>query len=161
VLSLKVPPFDVLTGQDAPYVGFGETNVVHSAVPGSYLETVSEAHRRISDVFGIRSESGLERIQWVEGVVARMWADGWNPSRANVNLFVTDFGCVTIEGLRQDLGGTLVLRSEKDLSHASVWWKEKAIEAFPFHVIYKRLISNEGQSLTHFFNALKEMLRSQ
>lgn len=160
MLFLEVPPFDVLTGQDAPYVGFGETEVIESAYPSSYLETVSQAKRRISEVFGIRGETDLESIRMVEGAIAQMWIDGWNPNEANVNLFATDFGCVVIEGLKQDLGGTLVLRSEKDISHASLWWKDKSIEAFPFHVTYKRLTSNEDQSLTHFTNSLRAMLRS-
>lgn len=155
---LDVPPFDMLTGEQSPFVGFGGVDIVISDPPKQYIQTLNQAQVRLNEVFGVDCNSGLKSVGMIESTINQMWADGWNRMDANVNLFVTDFGCVITEALRQALHGRLVLRSETDLSHASIWWSDKMVEAFPFHATYKRLSSSDGQSLVLFVDSLKSLI---
>jgi hypothetical protein len=138
----------MLTEQSAPFTGFGETQVFVSQLPSAYIETSAQASERLKAVFGISHEVGIECIREVEEVINQMWSKGWDPQGAKINLFTTDFGCLIAENLRQSLSGSLVLRSEIDLSHASIWWPEAKLEVFPFHAIYRRLKSQSGESVT-------------
>lgn len=156
--SSKVPPFDMLTGQQYPYSGFGKAQVHDSQLPNSYLQTVCQARKRTNEIFGINYATTIEDIQAIEKVIAAMWDEAWDPTQADINLFVTDFGCVVTEGLRDSLRGSLVLRSENDLSHASLWFPRNLVEVFPFHATYKRLRWREGQSLVFFAARVRELL---
>jgi hypothetical protein len=158
VLFLEVPPFDVLTGQQAPYSGFGETIVLHSELPSRYLQTVDQAVVRMSEVFRINCRAGRETVIAIEDAISQMWAESWNPQKANINLFTTDFGCVLIDALKSMLPGCLVLRSETDLSHTSLWWAKAKVEAFPFHKTYKRFLKRDGESLTFFAERLVSLV---
>ena len=51
-----------------------------------------------------------------------------------------------------------MFRSESDLNHVSLWWSEQAVEAFPFHKMYKRLTSREGESVSFFVRGLEQLL---
>lgn len=148
----------MLTGQSSPYTGFGEPTNSSIIINENYSKTTKEAFFRISELFKVQCNLGIESIKHVDEVITEMWSSGWDPDKANVNLFATDFGCVVTEGLKLDLGGALVLRSETDLNHASLWWKEQKIEAFPFHSTYKRLKFSENQSLLQFAQSLRKIL---
>jgi hypothetical protein len=89
-----------------------------------------------------------------------MWTEGWQPERSDINLFATDFGCVLTKAIEQTLDGMLVFRSSSDLSHLSVWWPQAQVEAFPFHKTYKRLLSEEGESLGFFSRQLTRLVET-
>jgi hypothetical protein len=158
VLFHDVPPFDVLTSQSIPYTAFGKPEVVDLKQSNSYLRTVNIATKRLNDAFGIQCANNLATIVAIEEAIAQMWDSGWNPQEGEVNLFTTDFGCVVTEALRESLTGVLVLRSMTDLSHASVWWPEEKVEAFPFHATYKRLTSKDGESIAYFAASIRSLL---
>lgn len=154
----KVPAFDLLTEQTAPYPGFGDARIFASESPTAYVQTVVQARARAEEVFGINHGLNIESINAVEKAIEEMWTEGWNPHDADISLFTTDFGCIITEALRRSLDGSLVLRSDIDLLHASVWWPKAKIEAFPFHKAYKRLNSVDGESLMYFVERLKALL---
>jgi hypothetical protein len=115
---------------------------------------VSEAKGRIREAFGVQVQPNEEAAALIEGLVNEMWAEGWNPGTGDINLFVRDFGSLFTAGIRATLGGTLVFRSETDLSHLSVWWARARLEAFPFHKVYKRLYTREGESLVYLVKTI-------
>jgi hypothetical protein len=158
VLFLDVPPFDVLTSQTTPFTGFGDPLAATTDCEGRFLDTAHQARRRISEVFALELGGPEEVPAKLEGVIAQMWVEGWDPETGDVNLFTTDFGCVLAQAIHQTLGGLLVFRSATDLSHLSLWWHERAVEAFPFHKTYKRLLSNEGDSFPYFARCLANLV---
>jgi hypothetical protein len=158
VLFLEVPPFDVLTGQAEPYVGFGEAIVDSQEFENVLIDTERRARNRISEVFGVQWDGVREVIPMLEAIVNRMWEEGWSSNADETNLFAADFGCILYIGLHQMFGGRYVFRSPSDLSHASLWWQQKGVEAFPFHKVYKRLIAREGESLSYFADHLKQLV---
>src|SRR5205807_1309048 len=95
----------------------------------------------------------------LEAVVARMWAEGWRRDDDNVNLFATDFGSILTDALHHTLRGLLVFRSRTALSHASLWWDALSVEAFPFHRVFRRLIHEEGESLSYYARRLTDLVR--
>lgn len=154
----EIPTFDSLTKQCVPYSGFGNTSIFSKNAPDSYVDTSQQAHSRCSEVFGIRTATPQEIIQCIDQTIASMRSQGWTPEEGSINLFTTDFGCLLTDALREMVGGSLVLRSGSDLSHASVWWAENGVEVFPFHVIYKRLQDFEASSLASFAKGVRSML---
>jgi hypothetical protein len=157
-LFVEVPPFDALTGQTAPFAGFGNTEIMGRESPVAFAETVNEATRRLRKGFDVVYTPDVGTIGTIEKIIAQMWDEGWNPSEGNVNLFCTDFGCLVTYALLESLGGNLVFRSRTDLSHASIWWPEKSIEVFPFHATSKRLTIRDGQSLDFFAKGVASLL---
>jgi hypothetical protein len=159
VSYLEVPPFDLLTNQPSPYESFGRILPASETVERAFEDVVGKARERIGEAFGVRIGQDREGIQELEDLIAEMWAQDWNPEEGDVNLFATDFGSLFTRALSRVLKGRLVFRSEKDLSHLSCWWEPNGVEAFPFHKVYKRLLSQEGESLPFFFSALESILQ--
>jgi hypothetical protein len=157
----EVPPFDMLTGQPTPYAGFGEALDDSPDLARAFRDTESLARSRVSEMFGLQVGDSLSVAAALERVCRQIWSEGWEPQRGNVNLFVTDFGCVLTQAIRLDLGGLLVFRSPVDLSHVSLWWADKALEAFPFHKVYRRLQSPEGHSLSFFAHRVRQLVLEQ
>jgi hypothetical protein len=161
VLFRDVPPFDVLTCQTTPYAGFGEPLATPSECERQFLHTEKQARDRISEVFALEL-GGPEQIPAkLEAIIGQMWSEGWDPERGDTNLFSTDFGCLLTEALHQTLGGCRVFRSATDLSHLSLWWPERRVEAFGFHKTYKRLLTNDGESLVFFARRLLNLVQPE
>ena len=157
--SLKVPQFDLLTGQPGPYEGFG----VAVAAEGTRLKrlqaAMEEARQRVEDGFACRlSKQG--RPGDLDSIIGEMWQEGWDPAICNVNLFATDFGLVLTQKILLTLGGRVIIRSPEDPSHLSVHWPTVGVEAFPFHKVLKCLVSREGESTQSFLDGLREYLPS-
>lgn len=157
-MYLEVPPFDVLTSQPAPYSGFGEPLNVTKELMARFEQTESQARKRITEVFhlniGVQNDVPVQ----LETIIKTMWSEGWQPAVGNVNLFAGDFGSVLANAIRQTLCGDFVFRSSADLSHLSIWWPKRGIEAFPVHKIYKRLLSADGESISFFAERLAELV---
>lgn len=161
VLYREIPLFDVLRGEPSPYRGFGAPFPQSGEVAGYFQDVLHQARERIADGFGVSLGGSPEEIaSALEDLVAAMWAEGWSPDAGDVNLFARDIGVLLTNAVRAGLGGVLLLRSLSDLSHASLWWSQSRIEAFPFHKAYKRLLRRDGESLTFFLSALGKMLAS-
>jgi hypothetical protein len=158
VSSIDVPPFEVLTDVESPYAGFGPA-VESDEASSSFAAVVSEAAHRVHEVFGVEPEYSRAGVAALEELISRMWKEGWDPEKAEINLFVRDLGSLFMRAIQAALGGEAIFRSPTDLSHASVWWRAARVEAFPFHRMYKRLSENEGGSLVFFFDSLISRVR--
>lgn len=151
---LEVPPPDVLAGEPEPYSGFGPPQ--GHAVNDDFLRVVDGARHRVQETFEAVDVEGRPGVETIERVIREMWDEGWDPEQGDVNLFTRDFGSLFMACLSNALGGERIFRSMTDLSHASVFWRKKRLEAFPFHKVYKRLSNREGDSLVFFFDSLKQ-----
>ena len=156
---LEVPPFESLTQGTSPYSGFGPL-VSDTETTQNFSRVVTEASARINQMFGVSLDFDRTGIVAVEKLVSRMWGEGWNPEKADVNLFVRDFGSVFMSIIQAVTGREEVFRSQTDLSHASLWWPTKRLEVFPFHKMHRRLTTREGESLLFFFDGLVKKLRT-
>ena len=161
MLFLEVPPFDMLLSQAEPYKGFGGVLSSSVQMQTQFAKAAIEARERIATVFGIAIRGCLDTPRIIEELVQNMWNDGWNPEDSDINLFVTDLGAVLADAIWRCSGGSLIFRSATDLSHMSLWWPDQAIEVFPFHKMYKRLLTNEGESLEYFAGRIKELTRNE
>lgn len=158
--NLEIPPFDVLTSQERPFPGFGPTGGSSQDVGGSFAEVVRQAQGRISDVFNISTERGRSLVATLDPVIRDMWSQGWNPEVGDLNLFTRDFGALLMDSLIHELDGRPVFRSNRDLSHASVFWMNAKVEAFPFHKTVKCLTTIHGESLLQFYDGIGHLLRA-
>ncbi len=145
--------FDLLTGAPAPFTGFGQILKPSVVVP-RFREAVRQAHERLQEVFHLEPGANSQVAQQIENVVASMWAEGWDPNKADFDLFARDFGTVIADAILVGLGGEIVFRSETDLSHVSIWWESLRTETFPYHKVAKRLLRREGEDLCYYWESL-------
>jgi len=124
------------------------------------MEVVNQARSRVSEAFGIEFEFSEKNIDTLESVIQEMWDTGWDPSSGDIDLFSRDFGSLLAVSIQRSLGGKFVFRSNTDLTHASIWFEQCCLEAFPFHRVFKRLTCQHGESLTYFFQSLRKALSS-
>ena len=157
MLFLDVPPFDLLLSQLQPYKGFGDVLSTSEPMQTQVARTAIEGRERISQVFGIDMVDCFDTPRIIDELVHSMWRDGWSPDGGNVNLFATDFGAVLTDAIQRSSGGSLIFRSATDLSHLSLWWPERGIEVFPFHKMYKRLLSDDCESVEFFVSRIREL----
>jgi hypothetical protein len=124
----------------------------------NFSRVVSEASARVDEMFGLTPSRDRAGITALEGLVSRIWSEGWDPETADVNLFVRDLGSIFMLITQEIAGGETVFRSKTDVSHASLWWPDKRLEVFPFHKMYRRLVDSDGESLVFFLNGLTKRL---
>jgi hypothetical protein len=156
--EVTVPPFDLLTKQEVPYVGFGDVLLPSADRDRALLTAVEKALVRAEEGFKLEFATVANVPSQIDKLVDEMWAQGWNPDAGNVNLFATDFGLILAKTISSLLGGVFVFRSESDISHLSLWWPNKKLEAFPFHKIIKRLYRREGESVGFFVAGLSRLV---
>ena len=149
--------FDLLKDNNTPTSVFGETFIEQKEEKKNLQLIIEEAERRFTEMFlGNKKEI---TISFLEQTIQRMWNEGWNPQKGNINLFATDFGAILTSMLLKKLKGKLVFRSKTDLNNLSIWWEKNKIEVFPFHKMLKRLSSQEGDDIEYFFNQIEKMLK--
>jgi len=161
VSSLRVPAFDLLTEQQIPYGGFGDPLPDSSERPSRLDDAADEARCRIEKSFAINLDKPSNVPERLDGIIAGMWVHGWSPEKGDINLFVGDFGLLLTSALLKRFGGKAVFRSDEDVSHLSVWWPEKGIEAFPFHHVLRCLLEQESDSNSSFVKGIGVMLQSK
>ena len=160
MLESNFPAFDLLEGDENVFDGFGKF-LENTQSANEYLEEVyNQAISRIEDIYEMTSHCELDIIDILEKIIEEMWNEGWNPRNGDINLFTRDFGCILAKEIKKRLNGIFVFRSNKDLSNLSLWWKEKKIEIFPFHKVFKRLSKREGESISYFYSSLKKILNA-
>jgi hypothetical protein len=157
----KICRFDLLSEHAAPYAGFGDPLAESPDRVRKFLGLVEDARGRLESGFKRRLDDPHSLSQQIDVIVDEMWSQGWSPDEGNINLFVTDFGLVLTGALLALYGGNLVFRSEEDISHLSIWWPARKIEAFPFHRLLKCLFSREVNSVSLFVDRISGMLVSQ
>lgn len=151
----EVPPFDALAGGGGPYEGFGPV-MRENELARPIQSVADQALQRIREVFQCDISVNRSGIAALEGLIQEMWMTGWSPEGGDVNLFARDFGTILLLALHRELGGECLFRSSTNLSHASVWWRDIDLEAFPFHRVLKALLRSDTESLTFFFDGLSK-----
>ena len=152
----EVPPFDMLTGLSLPFDGFG--NVLKSSQEriDKFCGLASQACHRIEDTFAVAFQADAAEVsRQLDAVIDSMWEEGWDPSTADVNLFATDFGLVLAAAMCTASPESLTFRSESDISHISLWYIDRGVEAFPFHKVVKRLLQRDGESIASFVDGVQ------
>lgn len=155
----KIPIFDLLSGQDKPYEGFGEVLTDSADHEEKMNKQIVQAINRVQEGFEVDfSVDGGKIEDKIENIIKEMWDEDWDPKSSNINLFTTDFGLLLVKLIISKFGGELVFRNTNDLNHVSVWWADKEVEVFPFHKVYKRLSEMEGESIKTFITGLNHIL---
>lgn len=160
VLLNEIPPFDLLTGQKSPYEGFGPIMDKDKLPRDRFFEVLEESRSRVTEIFNVTLTEGRNAVMILEDIITQMWEQGWDPATNDINLFTRDFGILLAHSIHKTLNGKFMFRSDVDLSHMSLYWKSKTIEAFPFHKTFKRMSFRDGESLIFFFDSLDKMLNS-
>jgi hypothetical protein len=155
-----VPPFDLLSEQDAPYSGFGDPLPESPERLQVLLAATEDARRRITKTFAHELDIPSSVPQQLDTIIAQMWAHGWSPAKGNINLFATDFGLLLTSVLLTNYHGSPIFRSEDNLSHFSIWWPSCKLEIFPFHHMVKCLSHREANSVASFAKGLAAMVRA-
>ncbi len=158
-MAIDIPLFDCLRGHAQPCRNFGDPLIFEGTLPVNYQAAVEISRAQVREVFGIEMTSADSTLLELEDVITTMWRQDWEPTESRLNLFTTHFGCLFTEALRGKLGGSFVTRSEVDVLHSSLWWPEQKVEAFPFHMMYKRLLEEVGHSLPFFERGLRSCLK--
>ena len=156
--DLRIPPFDVLVRQPEPYPGFGVPVVGQTTMEHEVRSNAEEARCRLEEGFGCCLSNAACVPAELDSLIDEMWAQGWDPEVGDVDLFARDFGLVLTQALLEAQRGVIVFRSDRDVSHVSIWWADMQVEAFPFHAVGKRLADREGGSLQSFANELSGLL---
>ncbi len=160
-LSLDIPPFDVLCGQETPYQGFGRILADSSTRDTQVLGLADAAWCKVESHFGITVSEWNQVPAALDECITNMWNEGWNPVTGNLNLFVADFGLVVSLCVLNMYNGSPVHRSTTDLNHMSIWWEKAQVEVFPFHKTLKRLVRPSEESLDLFVRGLCHLLRPE
>ncbi len=142
-----VPLLDILEGVDAPSQFFGAVAVLSSREVRRFQKAAATARGRVEEGFRRMWNAPGADPRKLDEIIDEMWDQGWVPDIGDLNLFSTDFGLILTEAIFRRFGGKLVVRSEVDFKHCSIWWPEKRLEAFPFHRVLKRLYKREGDSI--------------
>jgi len=156
VSNLKMPPFDLLTAQAEPYTGFGDPLPDSTERIQKFNSVVEGARIRLKEGFALRLNDGSLIPAQLDKIIDDMWGKAWSPKEGNVNLFATDFGLLLTYAINSQLGGNIIFRSDVDVSHLSVWWPERKLEAFPFHHVLKCLLEKNTNSLESFVRGISE-----
>jgi len=156
VLSHNNYLFDLVKGEETPIKNFGKIYIVKDDIKTMLFEVEEEARRRFNKFF-LNSNKEIT-IKSLEKTIQKMWNEGWNPDKGNINLFSTDFGIILTIIIIDKIGGQIIFRSDENLNDLSIWWQEKKIEVFPFHKMYKRLLSKDEDDIEYFYNQIKKMI---
>jgi hypothetical protein len=158
VSSHKIPAFDLLIGQSVPYSGFGDLISESAEMRAAFDGSVEGARARLQSGFHLSLSEPTRIPLELDVIVVEMWDQGWSPDTGNVNLFSTDFGLILAEALVTRFNGILVFRSRSDISHLSLWWPARQVEAFPFHHMVKCLYHREANSIASFAKGISNIV---
>jgi hypothetical protein len=146
--------FDVWTGL-SPREDFG---TIRDVGP-DFRTYVNQVYAQIADSFGGPPWLPGDTPARLDSTIDSMWAEGWSPANGSTALFVRDFGLILASWLHDSLDGRLLSRGSQEIIHLSVWWQDAGIEAFPGHVIAKRLARNDsGVSVVYFVEGIQSRL---
>ena len=159
--KIEIPPFDALSGQVTPFLGFGDILSKSPEVETQFFLAIADAKRRIEGGFDVRLNIANETAKELDKIIIDMWESGWNPKTGNINLFAFDFGCILAKIVLAQLGGQPTFRSSKEMNHFSIFWANKRLEAFPFHKALKCLHIRQGETMTSFVNGLANKLNEK
>ncbi|MEB3330396.1 MAG: hypothetical protein VKQ33_14320 [Candidatus Sericytochromatia bacterium] len=101
------------------------------------------------------SEESLEDL---DRLVDQLWPEPIEDEEA-LDAIVANWGAYLGQTVLEHLGGQWTFR--QDLEHASLHFARLGLEAFPLHVVRKRLLLGAGHSLAGCYEALVERLTTE
>jgi hypothetical protein len=112
------------------------------------LNTLFDDHPMELDL----SEDSLAEL---DGLVETLWPEPIEDSDA-LDAIVANWGAYLGETILHNLGGHWAFR--QDLDHVSIHFPRTGLEAFPLHLIRKRLLLGASESIAGFYEALVDQL---
>jgi hypothetical protein len=98
-----------------------------------------------------------ESLEGLDRLVDQLWPEPIEDEEA-LDAIVANWGAYVGQTILEHLGGQWTFR--QDLDHASLHFPRLGLEAFPLHVVRKRLVLGADESLAAFYEALVERLTS-
>lgn len=92
-----------------------------------------------------------ESLSELDGLVEILWPEPVEDPDA-LDAIVANWGAYLGETILNNLGGHWVFR--QDLEHVSIHFPRTGLEAFPMHLVRKRLMLGEQESMAGFYDAL-------
>jgi hypothetical protein len=157
----EIMDFDLLVGQAAPFLGFGEVVQDSTEDEREFHKNADQVRQQIRDTFGAKLDNSSTTPKELDDIAQELWETGWNPQVGNLALFTRDLGLLLAEATLDLLGGRLICRSTTNLIHWSIFWASQRVEAFPFHKALKCLTHSEGETMTYFVRGLGHQLEER
>jgi hypothetical protein len=157
----EIMDFDLLVGQAAPFLGFGEVVQDSTEHERELHKNADQVRKQIRNTFGAKLDNSSTTPKELDDIAQELWETGWDPRVGNVALFTRDFGLLLTEATMDLLGGRMVCRSTTNLIHWSIFWANQRVEAFPFHKALKCLTYSEGETMTYFVRGLASQLEER
>lgn len=147
--------FDALSGGARPTSALGP-RFEGSVVEARFETVVAQARVALSSFFSIDAEPTPELAKALDGLVRGLWDSGWDPVTGRTDIFTLHLGALLMDVLLRTCGGDAVFRSDRDLTHASVWFGAAQVELFPFHKAY-RALTRRGDSFDHLYQIAQKL----
>lgn len=148
--------FDALTGGDGPAAALGE-RVRGPEVEARFQTVVAAAEASLQGFFGIALDAPPQRARQLDEIIRGLRDAKWDPRSANTDLFTVHFGAILMDAALKEKTPEAIFRSDRDLTHASLWFAPVKVELFPFHKAYKAV--TRGESLTEFQQMVEQLSR--
>lgn len=148
-MSDDVLLFDALTGGAGPAAALGEP-ISGPQVEARFAAVVAQAEASLGSFFGIALNSPSDRGAQLDELVRSLWEAKWDPASANTDLFTLHFGALLMDAALKRGGCEAVFRSDRELTHASLWFAPVKVELFPFHKAHKAITRGPSESLAEF-----------
>lgn len=141
--------FDALTGSAEPAAALG-ARVKGPEVEARFAAVVAQAEASLQSFFGVTLATPPERAAQLDELVRGLWAAQWDPQSANADLFTLHFGAILMDAALKQGGCEGVFRSDRELTHASLWFAPLRVELFPFHKAFKAITRGPQERLGEF-----------
>lgn len=141
--------FDALTGAAGPAAALGP-RVEGPQVEARFAAVVAQAEASLRSFFGVTLQSPSARAAQLDELIRGLWDAQWDPKSANADLFTLHFGAILMDAALKQGGCHAVFRSDRDLTHASLWFGTLRVELFPFHKAYKAITRGPSERLGEF-----------
>ncbi|MEB3195747.1 MAG: hypothetical protein VKP62_00945 [Candidatus Sericytochromatia bacterium] len=107
------------------------------------------------DEHSLELDFSEESLGDLDRLVTEVWPEPIEDADA-LDAMVANWGAYLGQTVIEHLGGQWTFR--QDLEHASLYFPRLGLEAFPLHVVRKRLALGPEESLAGFYEALVERL---
>ncbi len=147
--------FDALSGGAGPASALGP-RIEGSVVQARFETVVVQARAALSSFFSIDAEPTPQLAKALDGLVRGLWESGWDPASGRTDMFTLHLGALLMDAVLRTCGGEAVFRSDRELTHASVWFAAAKVELFPFHKAY-RALTRRGESLEDLYRIAAQL----
>jgi len=148
--------FDALSGAEEPTPLLGE-RVAGPMVEARFEAVVAQARAAVESFFSVKLGDGVQRARALDELVGSLRQSGWEPSAEGTALYTLQFGALLMDAVLRECGGEAVFRSDRDLTHASVFFRATRVELFPFHKAFKAVARKQGEPLAELYEIARQL----